>query len=343
MTRDTLQIPTARSWRDIPQPVVPRAMSREGRWRFAMSALRIVCLTGMGTGIVWGVWVVFVSLDQNTKTHAPSAQMTPIKAPQLRTDGVLDNAWLTNALALPKNIALTELDLEKLRARLLADQQLVSATLTRHFPDRLVVQISERTPIARVAAEHGGQQNVFLIARDGVVYAGKNYDQGMLDTLPWLDGIELVGKNGGFRPIAGMTAVGELLGKARLEAEHLYNGWAVVSLAHLDADHQIEVRTKRGPCTIYFSTRDDYFRQLAKLSYIWDQITRMPEAKATIDLSLGSDVPVMVDAPLEPSAKPGQPAILTSRPVADSRSMLTAQRILSVFPHSQPKKNQREL
>jgi cell division septal protein FtsQ len=345
VTRDTLQIPTARSWRDIPQPVVPRAMSREGRWRMVMSSLRIAAFVAVCTGIVWGVWLVFVSLDENTKTTTSVAQSTPLKAPELRTDGVLDNAWLAGVLALPKNASLTELDLEKLRSRLLADRQLVTATLTRRFPDRLLVQITERAPVARVTAEAGGQQHVFLVARDGVVYNGKNYDPTMLDTLPWLDGVELVGQNGGFRPIEGMAAVAELLAKARLEAEHLYGSWIVVSLAHLDADHQIEVRTKRGPCIIYFTTRDDYFRQLAKLNYIWEQLMRLPEAKATIDLSLGSDVPVMVDTPVDPNAPPAHAAVTASkqRPVADARSMFASQRTLSVFSHPQPNKNKREL
>jgi hypothetical protein len=297
VTHDTLQIPTARSWRDIPQPVVPRAMSREGRWRFAMSGLRVVGFLGVCAGLAWGVWLVFASLDENTHTAAPmAAAATPIKAPELRTDGVLDDAWLAGALALPKKASLTDLDLDKLRARLLTDQQIVSATLTRHFPDHLIVQITERAPVARVTTEAAGQRHVFLVARDGVVYDGKNYDEGMLATLPWLDGIELAPQKGGFRPLAGMDAVADLLATARLEAEHLYASWSVVSLAHLDADHQIEVRTKRGPCTIYFSTRDGYFRQLGKLNYIWEQLTRMPEAKATIDLSLGSDVPVMVES-----------------------------------------------
>jgi hypothetical protein len=364
VTHDILQSPTARSWRDIPQPVVPRAMSREGRWRFAMSTLRIAGFVGVCLGVAWGVWLVFVSLDENTHTTAPlSAAATPMKAPELRTDGVLDDAWLAGALALPKKASLTDLDLDKLRDRLLADQQIVSATLTRHFPDRLIAQITERAPVARVTTEAGGQRHVFLVARDGIVYDGKGYDQGMLATLPWLDGIELVPQKGGFRPLAGMTTVADLLATARLEAEHLYASWSVISLAHLDADHQIEVRTKRGPCTIYFSTRDGYFRQLGKLNYIWDQLTRIPEAKATIDLSLGSDVPVMVESTPE-GADLGGPAAAkakdnrAARTVALSANRFAPTRDTNVTAvqlnfvrasqpaasiHPQPNKNKREL
>jgi hypothetical protein len=366
VTHDLLQIPTARSWRDIPQPVVPRAMSREGRWRFAMATLRVAGFVGVCAGLAWGVWLVFVSLDENTHTTAPlSVTATPIKAPELRTDGVLDDAWLAEALALPKQASLTDLDLDKLRTRLLADQQVVSATLTRHFPDRLIVQITERAPVARVTTEAGGQRHVFLVARDGVVYDGKDYDAGLLATLPWLDGIELVPQKGGFRPLAGMTAVADLLATARLEAEHLYATWSVVSLAHLDADHQIEVRTKRGPCTIYFSTRDGYFRQLGKLNYIWDQLTRIPEAKATIDLSLGSDVPVMVENTPEGADLGAATAAKTKDSHAARTVSLAANRhpqgrdmvanplpmnfvrasqpAVSLSIHPQPNKNKREL
>jgi hypothetical protein len=343
VTRDSLQLPAARSWRDIPQPVVPRAMSREGRWRLTMAVVRSTFVVLVCAAALWTVWYVAMSMQDNTGT--------PLKAAVLKTDGVLDDAWLARALALPKHSSLVQLDLEQLRSRLLADGQIVSATLTRDFPDRLVVQVTERVPIARVMLESAGQQHVFVVARDGVVYDGKGYDEATIALLPWLDGVEIVPEGHGFRPIAGMAEAAELLGKARLEAEHLYLTWAVISLARLETDHQIEVRTKNGPCLIRFSTRDDYFRQLVKLNYVWDQITRVPDAKATIDLSLGQDVPVMVENP--ESSGPGQPShpgVVPGRSVAHEAALsltrpvpVASQSALFHLPYSQPNQKKREL
>lgn len=315
-------------------------MSREGRWRLAMAVLRSTTVLLVCVGVIGAAWYVARSTHENVGV--------PMKPPVLKTDGVLDDAWLAGALALPKNTTLAQLDLERLRARLLSHAQIVNATLTRQFPDRLIVQASERMPIARVTIASGAGQKAYLVARDGVIYDGVGYDRSTTDALPWLDGIDVVPQGGGFRPIQGMAAAAELLAKARLEAEHLYNTWAVVSLAHLVSDHQIEVRTKNGPCVIRFNTRDDYFRQLAKLNYIWDQITRIPDARATIDLTLGRDVPVMVEngAPAGPGAKgPATQSSPAPHETGAVRPLRTADSTpgFFVFPHPQPNSNKREL
>lgn len=270
-------------------------MSREGRWRLVKSGLRATFALGACALLSWGVWLVAASVRETRRPAPAVTQSVPMKRPELRTDGVLDDAWLVRALALPSNAALVKLDLVALKARLEAEPQVATATLTKFFPDRLVVQITERSPIARVMVQWLGEQRPLLVARDGVLYTGYGYDRSVLDTLPWLDGVKIVPDGGGFRPIAHMADVAELLGKARLEAEHLYATWNVVSLARLETDHKIEVRTKDGRDVIEFSTDDDFFRQLAKLDYITDTLkTRTPGAHAAIDLSLGRDVPVMV-------------------------------------------------
>lgn len=334
MTRDTLQIPTARSWRDIPQPVVPRAMSREGRWRLTLATIRVVGVTAMCVAMAYGAWLIVGSLAQNSKRMPAVAKATPMKPAILKTDGVLDNAWLAQTLGLPKNASLLELDLDRLQRRILGEPQVVTATLTRNFPDKLVVQITERVPIARVMTEWMGQHHALLVARDGVIYDGKNYSQATLDTLPWLDGVAVVPERAGFRPIAGMDIAAELLAKARLEAEQLYSTWAVVSLSRLTTDHQLEVRTKNDS-TIIFNTREDYFRQLARLNYIWDELAKHPGVRAKIDLSLGDDVPVMVDMPADTTPPKGKPAA-PEKPVARPARAETSIRLASATPVSTP-------
>ncbi|HVU36609.1 MAG TPA: FtsQ-type POTRA domain-containing protein [Opitutaceae bacterium] len=296
MSQDSTSFPVARSWREIPQPALPRGMSREGRWRLIMAIVRLTAATVVLGIFGWGLWLVVGTVRDNTKVMPAVAKATPMKPPILRTDGVLDDAWLARTLALRRGTALIELDLDQLRRRLLADDQVINATLTRRFPDQLIVQVAERSPVARVMTQWLGQKRMLLVARDGVIYAGTGYDPALLDTLPWLDGVSITTDGPRLRPIAHMSEVEKLLGKARLEAEHLYATWQIVSLAQLESDHRIDIRTSNG-LTIIFNTRDDYFRQLAKLDYITDQLARYPGATASIDLSLGRDVPVSVTLP----------------------------------------------
>jgi hypothetical protein len=259
-----------------------------------MAAARLACIGLLAAILTWGGWIVADSLRQQPQLVPAVAKGVRLRAPELKTDGVLDEAWLADTLALPAHATLMELDLEHLRARLLADAQVLTATLTRRFPDRLAVHITERAPVARVMAEWGGRRHVLLVARDGAIFAGDNYDPGWLETLPWLGGVAITRGEEGFLPIAGIRPVGDLMAKARIEAEHLYRTWSVISLARLESDNEIEVRTTRG-VTAIFNARADFLNQLARLDYMLDQLPTTPGMTGRIDLSLGREVPVRLE------------------------------------------------
>jgi cell division protein FtsQ len=229
-----------------------------------------------------------------------------MKPPVLKTmrDGVLDNAWLARTLELPAGVSLMELNLEKLRSRILTDQQVLTVNITRHFPDRLVVQITERMPIARIRVEIDGVQNDLLVGRDGVIFFGTGYDTAMLKTLPWLDGIALAREGVGFRPIAHMNVVAQLLADAQFSAPHLYDVWQSVSLSRLEDDREIEVTTKTGTRAL-FTAKRGFFVQLANFDHVIEQLKRLPGARARIDLTLGREVPVTIDQMASADAKAG--------------------------------------
>ncbi|MDO8540013.1 MAG: FtsQ-type POTRA domain-containing protein [Opitutaceae bacterium] len=327
MTHDLINLPAPRSWRDIPQPVKPRAMSASGRWRLFAAGLRVTFVLTLIGSFAWGVWAIARSLRGLPISDSIAAQKIPMRPPQLATDGVHTTEWLSRTLALPAGVTLMELNLEKLRDRLLGDGQVLTARLTRNFPDRLAVQITERFPVARAMTEWAGRQLPLLVAGDGTIFAGEGYDDELLRTLPWLDGVTISRRGDGFSPIAGMEAVTELLGKARLEAEHLYRSWQIVSLARLELDRELEVRTSEG-ATIVFNAAADFFPQLAKLDYMWEQIAKAA-GPLRIDLSLGREVPVRIELPVEP-----RPSTFF-RPAAAAPAY-------SFFP-STPSKTKREL
>ena len=150
-----------------------------------------------------------------------------------------------------------------------------------------------------------------LVARDGVVYDGVGYDPAMLRTLPWLDGVKLLREGSGFARIDGMETAADLLSRAKFEAEPRYSTWRVVSLARFKEDGDIAVRTADG-LTIIFGTREDFFRQLARLDLLLDTAAKAPAGQPAvreINLSLGSQVPVaFAAAQAEPSVRAAAPA-----------------------------------
>ncbi|MEO5960512.1 MAG: hypothetical protein ABIZ49_06460, partial [Opitutaceae bacterium] len=264
-------LPTTRSWKDIPQAVNSRAIPRWGRWRRLVAALGVAGMVLTVVGVLAGVWMVTNELSGKGASPAAGANARPLKTLELITDGTLDHEWLVRILNFSKQTTLEDLKLKQLRAQLMAEGQVLSANLRVKLPGTLVVQITERTPMARVMAQLGGRSTPLLVARDGVAFDGVGYDPRMTDLLPWLGGIALTRQGGAFKPIAGMDVVSDLLAKAQLEAEHLYRTWHVVSLERLEFDQEIEVRT-RAPqgATIVFSAGDDFFRQLGKLNTIWE-------------------------------------------------------------------------
>jgi hypothetical protein len=73
-----------------------------------------------------------------------------------------------------------------------------------------------------------------------------------------------------------------------------------VSLARLNADAEIEVRTASGG-TIVFSATTDYFTQLANLDLTLDRIAAQGATFKRINLANGRDVTFTLDTPLLPT------------------------------------------
>lgn len=311
-----INLPAARSWRDIPQPVKPRTMSRGGRWRLLAAGLRVGAVLALIGGTAWGIWRLAGAVQGDPRMIPAAARAVPVRAPELVTDGAHTREWLIRTLALPPHVTLMELDLAQLHERLLADGQVVTARLTRQFPDRLIVWITERIPVARVMTEWAGRQLPLVVARDGTIFFGEGYTDESLATLPWLDGISLARAGDGFAPIAGMEAVADLLAQARVEAEHLYRSWNVVSLARFEADRELEVRTFGG-ATIVFNTAQLFLPQLARLDYMWARVSSAAAGKVRIDLSFGREVPVRIELPAG-EARTGQGPAAAGRPALAS-------------------------
>ncbi|MGH7995174.1 MAG: cell division protein FtsQ/DivIB [Opitutaceae bacterium] len=300
MSKSPVDLPVARHWRDLPQEVKPRAMSREGRRRVVARALRFGAL-GIGLALAGAAaWQVAMAMQAGEpERYATSGELIGGHI-ELESDGVLngDTVWLRRTLALPAAATLDTLRLDSLRARVLASGQVKAAVLLRQFPHTLDVRVSERAPVARVRVARGNEpERTLLVARDGTVYEGRDYDPLIVDTLPWLAGI--APKDGRLGPVAGMERVADLLALAKVDAPRIYRGWRVVSLARWESDGLIEVRTARGRAAIFGTSGDDFEHQLGRLEEILDVASsgHPPVALRRIDLSFGRQVPVTTASP----------------------------------------------
>lgn len=296
----------SRSWRDIPQQVKPRAMSNGGRKRLVWSVTKTIFAAAVLCGLVWGGYEIGAVLRGNPQILSATAEAVPVKEIVLTTDGVLDHAWVVQTLGLPRKVSLMQLDLHGLQAKLLETRQVRAANVARVFPATLTVSISEYSPVARLMAQLGdGAPRELLVSREGVVFEGISFDPAMVKTLPWLAGVKLEREGDAFLPIAHMDVAADLLAKAKLEAEHLYRTWQVVSLERFESDHEIEVKAK-DVGRILFGVNDDFFRQLARLDSLLDAArARTDRPLREVNLAIGSQVPVTFE---DPELVPGAPA-----------------------------------
>lgn len=282
------------SWRSIRQEVKSVAMSRQGRRRRLIAWSKMVGLCALVGGAVWGLYSVIHSWETDRVALTTAVHSEPVREIAVITDGVLTKQWATETMALPRKVSLMALELPQLRDRLLASGQARVAVLTRSFPDTLVVTLQERTPVARIY-DNAFDSRELLVAKDGTVYRGTNYDKELLASLPVLEGVELKKQGNGYALIAGMDEISALLSTAQLQAPHLYREWLMVSLAKFDKAGEIIVQTKRIP-QVRFSRKLDFFKQIARLDYIIDAMTMLPEPVfKTVNLTIENQTPVELE------------------------------------------------
>lgn len=289
-------LPEPRDWRSIPQEVKPRAMSKSGKKRYVLSIGKLVGGITFIALTTWGAISLVSTIENNPREVA----QPPVKELVLNTDGVLNREWVVHTLALPKNATLLELDLPRLQDKLMESGQVRTVLFAKQFPATLNITVTERTPVVRVMGQDAGGQRELLVARDGVVFRGEGYDSTMTSSLPWLAGVKLTVKAGRIQPLRGMDLVSDLLTKARFESEHLYNTFRTVNLSRLESDNEIEVVSPECEGVV-FSTKEDYFRQLALLDYIRDSLSPTPESPlARLDLTNAREgiVPVAFKNPV---------------------------------------------
>ena len=298
--------PPSRSWRDIRQEVNACAMPKEGHRRRRSANLKLVAIcvlviAGFSAGIE-----LYLTWDRDPSKITDPGRSIPLKRVVLSTDGVLNQAWLDQTLALPKTASLMNLDLAAGERRLLASGQVRSVVLRRRFADNtLAVTLQEREPVVRMMVQVGGAEpGERLVAADGVIYEGAGYEPAVLNRLPWLGGVRLRrSANHGFEPLAEMRRTAELLRTAQALVPELFAGWQVVSLAGFASDHEITVRSSLIP-EIVFDVRREFPQQLARLDYVVDFLrTKGAPPMQRIDLALGGQVPVELQEtnPLKPA------------------------------------------
>jgi cell division septal protein FtsQ len=300
---------TANTWREIPQVGGARPVNKTGKRRLVMTAVRFWSMTGLAVAsLIIGYMALRMWRDNPGGLAGPS-ESVPLREIVMRSDGVLDLAWVKQTLAVKPGVGIMSLDLTELQDRLMASGQVRTAVISRRFPDVLAVVMEERSPVLRVQSQGDESARAALfVARDGTVFSGENYDEALVSSLPWLDGVSLVraASGRGFARIDGLVPVSRSFQR--------------VSLARFARDRVVIVGTPDVP-EIVFGTHAElgFFQQLARLDYILDELRAQPGGKVvrSINLSLGGrQVPVAFEPAAPASPKSSRSSAVPSAAVS---------------------------
>ncbi|MQW76463.1 FtsQ-type POTRA domain-containing protein [Nocardioides sp. dk4132] len=128
-------------------------------WKYGVAAFLVLLVAG---ATVWALWF---------------SSWLSVEGVEVRGTSVLDAAAVTEAAQVPDGRALVSVDLAGVEARVEALAPVLDAEVTRQWPDRVLVEIEERTAIAVV--ELSGR--VRGMDADGVLF--RDYPK-MPDDLP---------------------------------------------------------------------------------------------------------------------------------------------------------------
>ena len=206
------------------------------------------------------------------------------------TNGVLDEAWLSEVIQINRNMQLMDINIFELKHSLESFDQVLEAKVIRIFPDALRVELNEEVPMFKLKMQSSEGVNFLrCVGRTGVVYDGMGYTEAYLEQLPYL--IPYRHLNQKYLPINGLDYVAPLINL--LEEEGLTERIRLqsISLENFSGDTDfpgqiIELKSDLIP-RILFGAYSDYPEQVARLNYILSFINGSgnPEVER-VDLSL---------------------------------------------------------
>jgi len=133
---------------------------------------------------------------------------------EIRGSAYLGREQVLEAAFLREGERLLAVDPERSRAALEADPRIASARVSRRFPNGVLVELTERKPIATVLVESGGAQELAYLDAEGVAFALSGDPYPAPGELPVLSGLRIENFRPGTRLPAELAASLAALGEA---------------------------------------------------------------------------------------------------------------------------------
>ena len=265
---------------------VPAFKKRMGMLARLSALLVILVLAGLGFA-----WMEKIA-HQDSGPLDLTGPGTSIKKVKFSSNGVLSQKWFLNWFGPLRERTLMELDINKIRADLEKENQVVSARVRRVFPATLEISLLEKSPIMvlRLKVKTGGY-NDWLVSADGSLYLGEGYSPAQLSLLPSLavpsSVLHRTEDGKGLKPLSEVSKVAPLLDLAQREYPAFYRDWKVVSYdLNNEFDPVSHILIRSGKVKKIRFAPHKFATQMERLHYLFlESDFRKKQVIESIDLS----------------------------------------------------------
>lgn len=285
------------TWRGIEQKGPSKGIGKvKGRISFFKTG-KVMAIV-LGSLMIVGAGVFgFLEIKRGVSLLTPASH--PLREVIVETNGVLRESLLAKALQLPEKVDLLDIDIFELKEKIEDLGQVKSAMVERQLPDTLKITLVEHVPVLKVVhVDNHNRREGLLVARDGTVFKGFGYSKSFLQSLLYVEGVNIQKTAGKYRPLRQVGLINELISLAQNEKPHLYKKWHSVSFAYLDdalgpAGSFVKVKTKNYGDVIF--SPQQYEVQLNRLDSIISYADERHLAHIErIDLSMQGQAAVQV-------------------------------------------------
>ncbi len=119
----------------------------------------------------------------------PCLRPQPMRSLSLSSNGVISKEWVEKHVNIPFGEDLMRIDLLALKKQLEAYRQIISAEISRVFPDTLHIQLQECQAAAKLFILKGNKRFVRLVATDGKIFCPVAYSRQTVNALPSLSNV----------------------------------------------------------------------------------------------------------------------------------------------------------
>ncbi|MDR0595640.1 MAG: FtsQ-type POTRA domain-containing protein [Puniceicoccales bacterium] len=217
------------------------------------------------------------SFEKNLTPKHSLQNHLPLRNIQFSSDGTVTTHWLAKALAIKKNILLSDIDIFALKKRLLEFSQIRDVCIEKQFPDALSIQMSERHPLLKFAIKNNGREELlFVDSKDGSIFRAACMPKSLILATPYANlKVEKSPQSPlRMKKIEGIKAVEHLVNALHSEYPEIYEQIKKFSLKKYDHRSsapwsRIEVFLKNGLIIAFGS--QDIDLQLLHLDYLMHQ------------------------------------------------------------------------